>query len=113
MRWLPLLAGSTILALALDFRLRIALALVVALLLAFVTLRPQLRIPDSALLAWLGRTSYSVFLVHFPVCLVANAFYARFTDGGNGAALAAMIAAWGGSLLLGTAFHRYVEARRW
>ena len=113
MRWLPLLAGIAVLALALDFRLRIALALVVALLLAFVTLRPQLRIPDSALLAWLGRTSYSVFLVHFPVCLVANAFYARFTDGGNGAALAAMIAAWGGSLLLGTAFHRYVEARRW
>lgn len=113
LRWLPLLAGITVLALALDFRLRIALALVVALLLAFVTLRPQLRIPDSALLAWLGRTSYSVFLVHFPVCLVANAFYARFTDGGNGAALAAMIAAWGGSLLLGTAFHRYVEARRW
>lgn len=113
LRWLPLLAGITVLALALDFRLRIALALVVALLLALVTLRPQLRIPDSALLAWLGRTSYSVFLVHFPVCLVANAFYARFTDGGNGAALAAMIAAWGGSLLLGTAFHRYVEARRW
>lgn len=113
MRWLPLLAGIAVLALALDFRLRIALALVVALLLAFVTLRPQLRIPDSALLAWLGRTSYSVFLVHFPVCLVANAFYARFTDGGNGAALAAMIAAWGGSLLLGTVFHRYVEARRW
>lgn len=113
LRWLPLLAGITVLALALDFRLRIALALFVALLLALVTLRPQLRIPDSALLAWLGRTSYSVFLVHFPVCLVANAFYARFTDGGNGAALAAMIAAWGGSLLLGTAFHRYVEARRW
>lgn len=113
LRWLPLLAGITVLALALDFRLRIALALVVALLLALVTLRPQLRIPDSALLAWLGRTSYSVFLVHFPVCLVANAFFARFTDGGNGAALAAMIAAWGGSLLLGTAFHRYVEARRW
>jgi len=113
LRWLPLLAGITVLALALDFRLRIALALFVALLLALVTLRPQLRIPDSALLAWLGRTSYSVFLVHFPVCLVANAFYARFTDGGNGAALAAMIAAWGGSLLLGTVFHRYVEARRW
>ncbi|HNN47242.1 MAG TPA: acyltransferase family protein, partial [Azospira sp.] len=80
LRWLPLLAGITVLALALDFRLRIALALFVALLLALVTLRPQLRIPDSALLAWLGRTSYSVFLVHFPVCLVANAFYARFTD---------------------------------
>lgn len=113
MRWLPLLVGITVLALALDFRLRLALALVVALLLALTTLRPQFRIPESALLAWLGRTSYSVFLVHFPVCLVANALYARFTDGGSGAALAAMIAAWGGSLLLGTAFHRYVEARRW
>ncbi len=114
LRWLPLIVGVTLLGLLLDFRLRIALALVVALLLAITTLRPEFgRRPDSALLAWLGRISYSVFLVHFPVCLVANAFFARFTDGGNGAALAAMIAAWGGSLLLGTVFHRYVEARRW
>ena len=48
----------------------------------------------------------------FPVCLVANAFYARFTDGGSGAARGNDCRL-GRNLLLGTAFHRYVEARRW
>ena len=102
---------ASLLALALDFRLRIALALRGA---AAGVGNAAPATPDSGFCsAGLARAHVPLGLSGAPVCLVAKCLFARFTDGGNGAALAAMIAAWGGSLLLGTAFHRYVEARRW
>ena len=69
-------------ALAVDFRVRIALALMVACLL-FMFGRASLlasRSVGTSFLRFAGNVSYSVFLVHFPICLVMNAAFARFVD---------------------------------
>lgn len=111
--WFAGVVLVTFFALAIDFRLRILLALGVAAVLAIAGSTGVLnRWPQSPLLAWLGRVSYSVFLVHFPVCLVVNAAYARFLTDGTAMAATALFAAWGLSLLAGAAFYRYVEARQ-
>lgn len=113
--WRWFLAGALLvgLALVLDFRLRIALALGVAAMLVFATTSGLLgRWPRSGVSDWLGRISYSVFLVHFPVCLVVNGLYARFLDGSEATAMAAIVAAWALSLAAGAVFHRHVESRR-
>ena len=59
-------------ALILDFRLRIMLALIVALLLGFGVARPARKWPDARPLAFLGQISSFAFPVHFPVLLLAN-----------------------------------------
>lgn len=77
--WWGLMAALAVAALAWDFRSRIALAAVTALTLA-VLLR---QVPQWPAGAWarglqrVGRMSYSVFLVHFPVCLLVNAAFAQ------------------------------------
>lgn len=64
-------------ALAIEWRSRIAIALVSALLIAIAQRLDWLsmaRWPDAAQpLQRLGRISYSLFLIHFPVLLAANA----------------------------------------
>jgi peptidoglycan/LPS O-acetylase OafA/YrhL len=109
---LILLGGA--LALMLAFRERVLIALAVALVLAVAARGGWLwRWPDSRFLGWLGRISYSVFLLHFPVCLVANGVFERFSDGSNLAALAASLAAVVLSTAAGAVFHRNVESRRY
>ncbi|MGT2489543.1 acyltransferase family protein [Cupriavidus basilensis] len=63
-----LVLGAVVLAaLIVDFRLRIAVALSIALLLAVARRGGWLdRWPQASSLAFFGRISYSVFLVHFP-----------------------------------------------
>lgn len=97
-------------ALLIDFRSRIALALGLALLLVLV-FRLRLRIPgdQSSTLAFLGRISYAVFLVHFPVSLVVNAAFTRFAPPAAGVQLVGVVLAWLASLVAGYAFHRWVE----
>ena len=97
-------------ALALDFRSRIAMALVVALLLALSRFQPRLAAwPSSSLIGWLGKVSYSVFLVHFPVCLVVNGVFERFVPHTPWLQLLGIVLAWGASLAVGALFHRHVE----
>ena len=60
-------------------------------------------------MAFLGRISYSVFLVHFPVSLVVNAGFTRFAPAGAAAQMAGVAVAWLASLAAGYAFHRWVE----
>jgi peptidoglycan/LPS O-acetylase OafA/YrhL len=104
------LAGAA--ALALDWRLRIAVALAVALALG-LSRRTRLlgRWPSSALLSWLGRISYSVFLVHFPICIAIGALAWRFFPGQPLANAAGLLAAWAASVAGGALFHRHVELR--
>jgi peptidoglycan/LPS O-acetylase OafA/YrhL len=98
-------------ALALDFRSRIALALLTAGFLAWAAQHPVLRDRAApAPLFWLGRISYSVFLVHFAVCLVVNAAFIRFAPASAGWQSAGMLAAWAASVLAGAIFYRLVEA---
>lgn len=106
------LAALAAAALAFDWRSRIAVAAATALLLALAVRDPRLmRRPASPVLAALGRTSFSVFLVHYPVMLVVEAAYAAWTPGGPGWAAAGLALAWALSLIVGAAFHRHVERR--
>jgi peptidoglycan/LPS O-acetylase OafA/YrhL len=72
--WAAAMLAVGLLALWVDFRARIAVALVTALLLLICQRSSALRgLHGGALLQKLGQMSYSVFLVHFSVCLVVNA----------------------------------------
>lgn len=109
------LAGGV--ALALDFRGRIALALAVALLLALLqwrhhSRRRQVRMPAglARTVGLFGQTSYALFLVHFPVLMLGNALFARLQLEGGGAAALALLASWAGSVGLAVLFERWVEA---
>ncbi|HZW20706.1 acyltransferase [Noviherbaspirillum sp.] len=98
------------LALDLEFRSRIALALGTALLLV-AACKGMVRIPgqDSRLVALIGRISYSVFLIHFPVSLVVNAAFTRFAPALPEVQAAGVVTAWLASIAAGAAFHRWVE----
>lgn len=108
---LTLLAAITIAALLVHFRLRIELALIVALLLGFARHGRWLeRWPDIGVLNFLGRISYSLFLVHFPVLLLANALYAGLSLATPGAALLVLLTAALTSVGIATLFHRWIES---
>ena len=109
--WLAaiLLLGG--LALLLDWRLRIAVALTLALLLAVANRSALMAWPSSRFLGWLGQISYSVFLIHFPVCLVVNALIQQIDAGSPAFNLFGMGVAWVLSVAAGALFHRYVESR--
>lgn len=97
-------------ALLVDFRSRIALALVVACAL-FLFGRAR---TSSGGRAWvvvngLGRISYSVFLIHFPVCLLVNAAFTRFVPSAPAWQGIGVLVAWAASLVAGAAFFRWIE----
>jgi len=108
--WTAVVACLAIAALVIDFRLRIAVALAVAMALAFSQRSGLLESwPEWPVLAFLGRISYSLFLVHFPICLLANALFVRLGLSAPGVALAFMALAWGASIAVATLFYRWVE----
>ena len=112
---LMLLSLVVMAALVLDFRERVLIAGVTALLLALLQQRHLaghvLATRRSAsVLASLGTQSYSLFLVHFPVCLLVNGLFERLELSGGCTGLAFMAAAWGLSNLAARPFHRWIEA---
>jgi peptidoglycan/LPS O-acetylase OafA/YrhL len=108
---LLVMAATAVLALALDYRSRIALAAVVACVL-FVFGRARLTScagDTLSLVNSLATISFSVFLVHFPVCLVVNAFFARFVTEQPQLQACGLLIAWGASLWVGKVFFGCVE----
>jgi peptidoglycan/LPS O-acetylase OafA/YrhL len=109
---LSLMLAPALLALSIDFRIRIAVALVVACVLF---LFGRTRLASCSSLGWsvvnyLAKISYSVFLVHFPVCLVVNAAFTRFVPEQAHLQALGAVTAWLASLAAGAAFCRWVEA---
>ncbi|WP_303785561.1 acyltransferase [Azovibrio restrictus] len=97
-------------ALAMEFRDRIAVATFTAASIALIqsgNLMPDWQARPLA--AFLSRISYGVFLIHFPVCLVVNAAFTRFVPLTPELALLGMGLAWGMSILAGAVFHYWVE----
>lgn len=97
-------------ALAVSFRSRLALAIMVACALvifgrAEITSKGRIWTVINSL----ARTSYSVFLIHFPVCLLVNAAFTRFVPADPVLQGLGMLTAWGFSLAAGAVFHRWVE----
>ncbi|MCX8017359.1 MAG: acyltransferase family protein, partial [Rhodocyclaceae bacterium] len=112
-RYRLLILGVGLAALALEFRARILIATLTALLLAFgrlVLLRREVRIVH-----YLGGISYALFLVHYPLYL---AIAAGFHHAGLTTpvwSLAGLALTWLASMLAADAFHRWVELplNRW
>jgi len=98
------------LALALEFRTRIELALAVACVLFLCGRSVKvLTGPLGAAVNTLGRISYAVFLIHFPVSLLVNTAFVRYAPLEPQWQALGMLTAWAASLAAGAAFHRWVE----
>ncbi|WP_341905527.1 acyltransferase family protein [Polaromonas sp. YR568] len=116
-RWLLLaMALAVIAALWLDFRGRIVVAAATAFGLVGLQLAgEQLRaLPPQWMvqpLARLGGVSYSVFLIHFPVCLLVNAVVSHFWPAVVWINAVGLLAAFGLSLASGVLLYRSTEAR--
>jgi peptidoglycan/LPS O-acetylase OafA/YrhL len=110
--WLGMMAVVGVAALLLDFRSRIAVALAVALMLGISQqwdfLQTWLRVRP---LAFLGRISYSVFLLNFPVCLLINALFSRFALEDPLVNALGVLIAWAASIAAGALFYHGVESR--
>jgi len=108
---LLMMVVPAMLALELDFRIRIAVASVVA---CFLCLYGRTRLSTYASTGWsiinyLGKISYSIFLVHFPVCLVVNAAFTRFVPDDAYLQGAGVVWAWAASVASGAVFYHWVE----
>ena len=93
-------------ALLVDFRPRIAIALLTALLLGLAQL--HLNLQESRWIGAFGRASYALFLVHFPICLLVNAAFSHLDPRFS---LLGILVAWGASNAAAFLFHRHVEER--
>jgi len=111
-RWLAAIALLGLAALMIEFRERIAVALATALLLGWSQAPSRAaRWPVPAWLARLGQRSYSVFLIHFPVCLLVNATVHRLWPGEPWINAAGMGLAFVLSLAAAGPLYRHVESR--
>jgi len=110
--WLVPVLALAIVALVVDYRSRIAVALFVAVALGFARYSGFIeRWPKSKIIAWLGKISYSVFLVHYPICLIVNALFERFAPHTPGIQFSGMVLAWASSIAGGAIFYHQVERR--
>jgi peptidoglycan/LPS O-acetylase OafA/YrhL len=108
--WVVTMAGVLVAALAIDWRSRILVAGLIALLLATGSgTRISLRGIAGTVVAALGRISYPVFLIHYPVSLLVGALMLRWGSSHVGLNAAALLAAWLLSLAAGAALHRSTE----
>ncbi len=106
------LIALTFTALTIDFRPRIAVAGSIMLILGLAQYYSVLEskcVPSC--LAYLGRTSYSIFLVHFPISLVINAAFFNFLPHQPVIHLFGMLSAICTSIGCGILLFRWLEAR--
>jgi len=108
--WQGVIALLVLCALALDWRARIALSGGTALALALLMRVPAVAAWQGlAPLRWLGQVSYSVFLVHFAVCLLVNAAVAQWWPQSVTAGVLALVGGFALSLAAGGWLYRRVE----
>jgi peptidoglycan/LPS O-acetylase OafA/YrhL len=115
-RWLVVIVALGTVALLLDFRGRLLVATLVALGLVWMQRSPwPARWLQQAWMLRLGQISYSVFLIHFPVCLLVNAVVSHVWPGQLLPNTLGLLSAFGLSLLAGEALYRGVESpdARW
>ena len=109
--WLVAMAVLGGVALALEFRGRILVALLTALGLVWALRRSWPQGTHALVRPWqqLGQMSYSVFLLHFSVCLLVNALVSSIWPQSPGANALGMGAAFGLSLLAARPLYLHVE----
>ncbi len=108
-RNLTVLALVGLAALLWDFRLRIAIAGATALMLGVVQRQPTLPVALTAIIATLARSSYALFLVHFSVLILANAWFAQMDSTHPIALWSILMGAWATSQCVALVFERWVE----
>ncbi|WP_236581732.1 acyltransferase family protein [Hydrogenophaga sp. BPS33] len=110
-RWLMgALVAMALMALTIDFRERIALALMVCLALACAQRQGWLFTwPRSRVVAYLSRISYAVFLLNFSVALVVNAWFTRYGSHDSVTQTGGVLLAWLACNVAGALFYRWVE----
>ena len=101
-----------ILAALVDSRPRLLVAAATTLI-VFVAARTGImqNWPKNRLINYFGRISYSLFLIHFPVLLVVNAWGAQRFTGSTWMAMAGLFVAYGLSLVAGMILYHGVESR--
>ncbi len=103
--WLIGLAG--VLALWVDFRPRIVVAILTAL--ALGCSRLYMARQESHVIHYLGGTSYALFLIHYPVYLTVGAVFQRIAPETTLHAAWGLGFAWLLSMACADMFHRWVE----
>jgi peptidoglycan/LPS O-acetylase OafA/YrhL len=99
-----------VLAVAVDFRSRLLVALATGLVLAAAQHFGWIsNWPRSRSIRWCAGISYSLFLVHFPVSLVVNALWSSHVPATPWLSLLGMLIAYATSMLVAVAFHYKVE----
>jgi peptidoglycan/LPS O-acetylase OafA/YrhL len=102
-------AGLVVVAVGVDWRPRLLVALATAVLIWLMArLKLLERWPRGAVVEYLGKSSYSLFLIHFPVCLVVNAGISRLEPSPL-QALGGMVLAYLLSQVAGVLFYELVE----
>ncbi|HEY1599597.1 MAG TPA: acyltransferase [Pirellulales bacterium] len=100
-------------ALVLDWRPRLLVALMTVLAISLAELTRETRSEWSSrvwgVARYWGERSYSLFLVHFPVCLVVTAFFAEYVVDRPHAALGVLVLEYSLSLIAAVAFYQLIE----
>lgn len=110
--WLALLSVLVTAALLVEFRYRIAVAGILMLVLVAAGKGGGLKgWPVPRPLSYLGRISFSIFLVHFPLLLIVNAAFSQFFPQQPVANAYGLVFAIGVSILGGALFYQWVESR--
>jgi peptidoglycan/LPS O-acetylase OafA/YrhL len=110
--WVVCMALLGLVGLWLEYRARIALALVTALLLVWAMRTPAVRQwRGVAPLVRLGQMSYSVFLIHFAVCLLVNAVVSGLWPDSPWLNAGGMLLAFSLAMVAGQWLYRTVELR--
>ena len=99
-----------VIAMIFGWRLRLASTAIIGLLL-FVTEKSGLggRWPKSRLIARIGRVSYSLFLVHFPVLIMVSTVWEKLGWNSPTQAVAGLLTAFFASVAASFVFYRLIE----
>jgi peptidoglycan/LPS O-acetylase OafA/YrhL len=105
-----LLLSLVAMALLFDYRSRVLLASLIALGLLISLRRPQLLAwLERPSIQYLGKISYSIFLIHFAVLLIVNPVFISLFPTSPLMNAIGMLVAWAGSVAAGAAFYRWIE----
>jgi peptidoglycan/LPS O-acetylase OafA/YrhL len=102
-----------VIALWLQYRNSVAVAFATALLVSAIGQKDSLeRWPSSGVLIWLGQRSYSIFLIHFGICVAFNAVWHALFKSGVWINAFGMLAAAFASVAAGALLYSHVESKR-
>lgn len=107
----PSIALLGAVSLWIEYRITIAVALATA---ALVSAAGQTGLlehwPQSKILTWLGQRSYSIFVIHYGICIGINAIWSVWFPTGIWINTIGMLVAGGASVFAGGLLYRYVES---